>query len=86
MEITSYILLVALILSVVFGYKCITIFAKMLVGMLYLDEREVRDFRDKLNTITCRKERKRIWIKFGRKCCNNYRIKTFLDKNPIKYH
>ena len=84
MEITSYILLVALILSIVFGYKCVTVCAKILVGMLYLDEREVRDFRDKLGSITCRKERKRIWTKFGRKCYNNYRIKTFLDKNPIK--
>lgn len=84
MEITSYILLVALILSVVFGYKFLAVSVKMLVGMLYLDEREVREFRDKLDTITCRKERKRIWIKFGRKCYNNYCIKTFLDKNPIK--
>ena len=84
MEITSYILLVALILSIVFGYKCVTVCAKMLVGMLYLDEREVRDFRDKLDSITCRKERKRIWIEFGRKCYDNYCIKTFLDKNSIK--
>lgn len=76
MEITSYILLVALILSVVFGYKCVAVFAKMLVGMLYLDEREVREFRDKLDTITCRKERKRNWIEFGRKCCKNYRQKV----------
>lgn len=75
MEITSYILLVALILSVVFGYKCLAVFAKMLVGMLYLDEREVREFRDKLDAITCRKERKKIWVEFGRKCCENYRLK-----------
>lgn len=83
MEITSYILLVALILSIVFGYKCGTVCAKILVGMLYLDEREVREFRDELDTTTCRKERKRIWKKFGRKCYDNYCIKTFLDKNPI---
>lgn len=75
MEITSYILFVALILSVVFGYKCLAVFAKMLVGMLYLDEREVREFRDKLDAITCRKERKKIWVEFGRKCCENYRLK-----------
>ena len=83
MEITSYILLVALILSVVFGYRCLAVSVKMLVGMLYLDEREVRDFKDKLDSTTCRKERKKIWIKFGRKCYDNYCIKTFLDKNPI---
>lgn len=83
MEITSYILLVALILSVVFGYKILAVSVKMLVGMLYLDEREVREFRDKLDVTTCRKERKRIWIKFGRKCYDNYCIKTFLDKNPL---
>ena len=75
MEITSYILLFSLILSIVFGYKCLTVFVKMLVGMLYLDEREVREFRDKLDSITCRKERKKIWVEFGRKCCENYRIK-----------
>ena len=83
MEITSYILLVALILSVVYGYKFLAVSVKMLVGLLYLDEREVRDFRDKLDATTCRKERKRIWIKFGRKCYDNYCIKTFLDKNPL---
>ena len=83
MEITSYILLVALIMSVVFGYKILAVSVKMLVGMLYLDEREVREFRDKLDATTCCKERKRIWIKFGRKCYDNYCIKTFLDKNPI---
>lgn len=83
MEITSYILLVALIMSVVFGYKILAVSVKMLVGMLYLDEREVREFRDKLDATICRKERKRIWIKFGRKCYENYCIKTFLDKNPI---
>lgn len=83
MEIISYILLVALILSVVFGYKCLTVSVKMLVGMLYLDEREVRDFRDKLDSITYRKERKKIWVEFGRKCYDNYCIKTFLDKKPI---
>ena len=75
MEIISYIFLVALILSTAFGYKCINVCAKMLVGMLYLDEREVREFRDKLDSITCRKERKRIWVEFGRKCCENYRLK-----------
>lgn len=75
MEITSYILLVALILSIVFGYKFVTVCAKMLVGMLYLDEREVREFRDKLDAITCRKERKKIWVEFGRRCCENYRLK-----------
>lgn len=75
MEITSYILLVALILSIVFGYKCISVCAKMTVGMLYLNEQEVREFRDKLNSITCCKERKKIWVEFGRKCCENYRIK-----------
>ena len=84
MEITSYILLVALILSVVFGYKILAVSIKMLVGMLYLDEREVRDFRDKLDSITCRKERKRIWIKFGRKCYENYCFKLSLTKPPIK--
>ena len=83
MEITSYILLVALILSVVFGYKFLAVSVKMLVGMLYLDEREVREFRDKLDSITCRKERKRTWIKFCRKCYDNYCFKTFLDKNLI---
>lgn len=84
MEITSYILLVTLILSVVFGYKCLAVSVKMLVGMLYLDEREVRDFKDKLDTITCHKERKKIWVKFGRKCYNNYCLKTFLDETFIK--
>ena len=76
MEITSYILLVALILSIVFGYKCISVYAKMLVGMLYLDEREVREFREKLDSITCRKERKKIWVEFGKKCYENYRLIT----------
>ncbi|MBO5826890.1 MAG: hypothetical protein J6R59_00230 [Paludibacteraceae bacterium] len=70
-------------MSVVFGYKILAVSVKMLVGMLYLDEREVREFRDKLDATICRKERKRIWIKFGRKCYENYCIKTFLDKNPI---
>jgi hypothetical protein len=84
MEITSYILLVALIMSVVFGYKILAVSVKMLVGMLYLDEREVRDFRDKLDSITYRKERKKIWVEFGRKCYKNYHVKTFLDKNHIK--
>lgn len=83
MEITSCILLVALILSVVFGYKILAVSVKMMVGMLYLDEREVREFKDKFDATTCRKERKRIWIKFGRKCYENYCIKTFLDKNPL---
>lgn len=76
MEITSYILLVALILSTAFGYKCITVCVKMLVGMLYLDEREVREFRDKLDSITCHKERKKIWVEFGKKCLENYRLIT----------
>lgn len=74
MEITLYILLVALILSTIFGYKCIVVCAKMLVGMLYLDEREVREFRDKLDSITCHKERKKIWVEFGKKCYENYRL------------
>ena len=72
MEIISYILLVALIMSIVFGYKCLTVYAKMIVGLLYLDEREVREFRDKLNSITCCKERKKIWVEFGKKCYKNY--------------
>lgn len=72
MEITSYILLVALIMSVVFGYKILAVSVKMLVGMLYLDEREVRDFKDKLDSTTCCKEREKIWVEFGRKCYENY--------------
>lgn len=64
--------LVALIMSIVFGYKCLTVYAKMIVGLLYLDEREVREFRDKLNSITCCKERKKIWVEFGKKCYKNY--------------
>ena len=75
MEITSYILLVALILSIVFGYKCINVCLKMLVGLLYLDEREVREFRDKIGSISCRKERKKICVEFGRKCYESYRLK-----------
>lgn len=74
MEVTSYILLVALILNTIFGYSCISVCAKMLVGMLYLNEQEVREFRDKNDAITCRKERKKIWVEFGRKCCENYRF------------
>lgn len=74
MELTSYILLVALIMSIVFGYKCISVCVKMIVGMLYLDEREVREFRDKLDSITCRKEGKKIWVEFIRKCYENYRL------------
>ena len=75
MEVTSYILLVALILNTVFGYKCISVCSKMLVGMLYLDEREVREFRDKLDSIICWKGRKKIWVEFGRKCLENYCLK-----------
>ena len=75
MEVTSYILLVALILSTIFSYKCISVCAKMLVGMLYIDEREVREFRNKLGSIICCKERKKIWVEFGRKCLENYRLK-----------
>lgn len=75
MEITSYILLVALILSTAFGYKCISVCVKMIVGMLYLNEQEVREFRDKLDSIICCKERKKIWVEFIRKCLENYRLK-----------
>ena len=75
MELTSYILLVALIMSIVFGYKYISVCTKMLVGMLYLNEQEVREFRDKLDSIICCKERKKIWVEFGRKCYENYRLK-----------
>ena len=75
MELTSYILLVALIMSIVFGYKYISVCTKMLVGMLYLNEQEVREFRDKLESITSCKERKKIWVEFGRKCYENYRLK-----------
>lgn len=77
MELTSYILLVALIMSIVFGYfgyKCISVCTKMLVGLLYLNEQEVREFKDKLDSITCHKERKKIWVEFGRKCYENCRL------------
>lgn len=75
MEVILYIFLVTLILSTIFGYKCIIVCAKMLVGMLYLNEQEVREFRDKLDSIICCKERKKIWVEFGRKCLENYRLK-----------
>jgi len=74
MEITSYILLVALILSTAFGYKCINVCAEILVGLLYLNEQEVKEFRDKLDSITSRKEQKKIWVEFSRKCYKNYRL------------
>ena len=78
MEITSYILLVALILSIVFAYKSISACLKILVGMLYLNEQEVREFRDKLGSITCHKERKKICVEFGRKCYKSYHRKKAL--------
>jgi len=78
MEIISYILLVALILSIVYGYKSISVCLKILVGMLYLDEREVREFRGKLDTVTCHKERKKICVEFGKKCYKNYHLKKDL--------
>lgn len=74
MEITSYIFLITLILSIVFAYKSISACLKILAGMFYLDEREIREFRDKLDSITCRKEGKKIWVEFIRKCYENYRL------------
>ena len=78
MEIISYILLVALILSIVFCYKCISVCAEILAGLLYLNEQEVREFRDKLDSITCCKERKKICVEFGRKCYKSYHRKKAL--------